>query len=389
MARKIVAVGIWAFALGSFVFWLISSIGRDPGETKAATQTDRTAVYYLHGKKRCRTCNRMERLTKEALQETFAPELRSGRIEFTVANFAIPENQRFVDTYGIYAAAVVVEKVKGGEIVRGRNLEWLWDHKSSAPVDFKAYIRKEIEAFRQGVEFQTADADEPLTLWLLVLGSLGLGLLTAISPCPLATNLAAVSFLSRDTSRPRRVIAAGILYALGRILAYMALGALLVFGLLSVPAIANFLNAYVNALLGPLLLIAGLLLLELIQFSTGPLVKPETLQRWSERAGLWSAVGLGFLFALAFCPTSAALFFGGLIPLATKHQSAITAPTLYGLATGLPVVLLALLLAVSAKKLGDWFNRLSAVDIWLRRGTGMLFLLVGLYYCLVYIYEVI
>jgi len=388
MARKAITGILLAFALGSLAFWLISHIGRGPGETRTTTRTDRTVVHYLHGKKRCRTCNRMERLTKESLQEAFAMELRSGRIEFAIANFAIPENQRFVDTYGIYAAAVVVEEVKAGEIARGRNLEWLWDHKSSAPVDFKAYIRKEIEAFRRGVEFQAADNEKPVTLWLLILGSLGLGLLTAISPCPLATNLAAVSFLSRDTSRPRRVIAAGILYAFGRVLAYVALGAILVFGLLSVPAIANFLNAYVNALLGPLLLIAGLLLLELIQFSTGPLVKPETLQRWSERAGLWAAVGLGFLFALAFCPTSAALFFGGLIPLATKHQSAITAPTLYGLATGLPVVLLALLLAVSAKKLGDWFNRLSAVDIWLRRGTGMLFLLVGLYYCLVYIYEV-
>ncbi len=145
--------------------------------------------------------------------------------------------------------------------------------------------------------------------------ALWLGILTSISPCPLATNIAAISFIGRRVSNPRRVFFTGLLYALGRIAAYVVLGIIIVASLLSSSEISLFLQKYLNRVLGPILILVGMVLLELI-----PLRLPgggfgDGFQRRAERFGMWGAAVLGFVFALSFCPLSAALFFGSLIPL--------------------------------------------------------------------------
>lgn len=208
------------------------------------------------------------------------------------------------------------------------------------------------------------------------------GILTSISPCPLATNIVAISFVGRRVDSPGQVFSAGLLYTFGRSLAYIVLGSLLVASLLSAPLLAHALQKYMNRALGPILILVGLILLEVISFALPGKGLSDRFQKKIESFGVWGAGLLGVLFALSFCPTSAALFFGSLLPLALHQSSGFMLPGVYGIATGLPVLFFAVLIALGANKVGHAFNRIQAFERWARRITGGLFLVIGIYYCL-------
>jgi len=189
-----------------------------------------------------------------------------------------------------------------------------------------------------------------------------------------------MSYVGREVGSRRRTLVAGLLYTLGRALAYAALAAILVGGLLSIPQVALFLQAHMNRVLGPLLVAVGLVLLEWVRL---PGFGSQLYDRTGERllkAGLVGALPLGAVLALAFCPVSAGLFFGGLIPLALEHRSSLWLPVLYGIGTGLPVVVFAVLVSAGLAWAGSAFNRLQAVERWVRRVTAVVVIVVGLYY---------
>jgi len=219
--------------------------------------------------------------------------------------------------------------------------------------------------------------------------ALWLGILTSISPCPLATNIAAISYIGRRVSSTRQVFVTGLLYTLGRTLAYLALAMVLVATALSVPQISLFLQKYMHLLLGPILILVGMFLLGLIQFSMGGSGVSERMQKRVDALGIWGALLLGIVFALSFCPTSAALFFGSLIPLSLSANSSVMLPVVYGIGTAVPVLVFAVLIAVSAQSVGKAFNVLSKIEWWARMITGGIFVLAGVYFALKYIFEVI
>ena len=221
-----------------------------------------------------------------------------------------------------------------------------------------------------------------------ILLALWLGILTSISPCPLATNIAAISFIAKQVSRTRQALLSGIFYVVGRMATYLVLGMVVVGGLLSMPEVSNFLQRYMNRFLGPLLVVVGMFLLELIPITLPGIGGGEKLQKRAERGGVWGAGLLGVVFALSFCPISAALFFGSLIPLSVKHNSPVLMPALYGFGTGLPVLLFAVLIVLGAKSIGKTFTRLSLTEQWARRITGVVFVLAGIYISLRYIFGV-
>ena len=216
-----------------------------------------------------------------------------------------------------------------------------------------------------------------------------LGILTSISPCPLATNVAAISYVGRRIDSPRAALATGLLYALGRTLVYVVLGMLLVSSLLSAPVVSNLLQKYMNKVLGPGLILVGMLLVGLIQFSTKGSALGEKVGKRVETWGVWSGLALGVVFALSFCPGSAALFFCSLVPLAVKYESSLLLPMLYGAGTALPVLVFAILIVVSARAVGGAFNRITQFELWARRITGTLFIVIGIYFCLAFIYRII
>ena len=225
--------------------------------------------------------------------------------------------------------------------------------------------------------------------WAIYVSALWLGILTAVSPCPLATNIAAISFLGRHAGKENPVIRSGLLYAVGRSLAYAILGVGLTAGLLGSSQVSLFLQTYINEALGPILIILGLILLGWLTTGTSLRIGTDKLQEKARAGGLFWAVPVGFIFALSFCPVSAGLFFGALIPLALKEQSALTLPIIYGIGTSLPVVLFAVLIACGSSYVGKAFNQLTRIEIWVRRLVGTIFILAGIYYCLVHIYGVV
>jgi len=216
-----------------------------------------------------------------------------------------------------------------------------------------------------------------------------LGILTSISPCPLATNIAAVSYIGQRMARPGFVVVAGLLYALGRMIAYAALAGVLAASLLTIPQISGALQTHMNKLLGPVLILTGMVMLNLLSLPVSGSRLSERLGNRAAAWGTWGAGVLGIIFALSFCPVSAALFFGSLLPLAIKADSQLLVPAVYGAGTAAPVVGVALLMSWSAQSLSKALNHLARIEKAARLATGTVFVAVGIYYSLVYIFEVV
>jgi sulfite exporter TauE/SafE len=219
--------------------------------------------------------------------------------------------------------------------------------------------------------------------------ALWFGILMAISPCPMATNVAAISYIGKRLGSPRQVLLGGVLYTVGRTVAYVGLAVVILAGLQSIPRVSTFLQDYMNKVLGPVLIVVGLFLLELIKFGGGGAGVGEKLGKKVEGWGLAGALALGVIFALSFCPISAALFFGSLISLAVKYDSRILLPGVFGVGTALPVFVFAVIIGLGVGSLGAAFHKLQKFEWWARRVTGVVFILVGIYYCLEYIFEVL
>lgn len=226
-------------------------------------------------------------------------------------------------------------------------------------------------------------------LAMAALSALWFGILTSVSPCPLATNITAISFVGRRTGSSIGVLLSGALYMLGRAMVYVAIAMLLVTSLLSAPTVSITLQMWMNKLLGPILILAGMVMLELLHLPSGGRGMSQRLQTRVKRWGLIGALALGILFALSFCPVSATLFFGSLLPLAVKYESGVLLPLLYGIGTAVPVVVFSVVLAFSTRWLGKLFERVTQMERWMRLGTGVVFIGVGIYMSLVYVYHVL
>jgi len=219
--------------------------------------------------------------------------------------------------------------------------------------------------------------------WMGAVSALWLGILTAVSPCPLAANVAAITYIGKHMDSPRRVVLSGALYALGRMITYVVLGVLLVASVASAVSISDILQSYVSKLVGPVLILVGMVLANLINVSLPGMGGGESLRRRAASGGMWGSLALGILLALSFCPISAALFFVSLVSLAVSHNSYIAYPSLYGLGTGLPVLLFGVGLGLGARWVGWTLNRLPQVERWARRVTGVIFIAAGIYLSLV------
>lgn len=224
---------------------------------------------------------------------------------------------------------------------------------------------------------------------IAILTALWLGILTSISPCPLATNIAAISFISKKIIHTRSVLITGLAYTFGRMIAYAILGFLIIKSILSVPAAAIFLQKYMNKALGPILILVGLFLLDVFKFSMASMALSEKHQHKLADSGVPGACALGFLFALAFCPLSAALFFGSLIPLAVASPIGLSLPLIYGVGTALPALLFAVGIAMGAIAVSRWFHKLTKAEPYVRKITAVIFILVGIYYIFAHILHIL
>ena len=206
-----------------------------------------------------------------------------------------------------------------------------------------------------------------------------LGLMTAISPCPLATNITAVGFISRDIENRNRVFYNGLFYTLGRALTYTIIPLIILLGADQMK-FSGFFQRYGEKFLGPVLIIIGLFMLNIIRINLpgirGLTERMQNKKRWSYT----DAIFLGLLFALAFCPYSGVIYFGMLIPMTVSSASGLYLPAVFALATGIPVIILAWFLAYAVSGVGGVYNKIKTFELWFRRVIAVLFIGVGIYY---------
>ncbi|OGS12019.1 MAG: hypothetical protein A2234_05200 [Elusimicrobia bacterium RIFOXYA2_FULL_58_8] len=216
-------------------------------------------------------------------------------------------------------------------------------------------------------------------LWADMLTGLWTGVITSVSPCPLATNIAALTYISKHSgSHKLAVLGHGLLYALGRALAYIIIGFLLVKSLLSAPAFSFFMQKYGNQALSPILVLAGMYMLDM--FGRGfEGFNLFDMSKFKAKAGALSSLLMGMLFALAFCPISAALYFGVIIPLAARNSAPFSLPLLYGLGTALPVIGLAVALDFGFKKISAVTGLAGKFEKYAKPATGWVFIAAGVY----------
>jgi len=214
---------------------------------------------------------------------------------------------------------------------------------------------------------------------LPILTAFLLGILTSISPCPLATNITAVAFISKDIKTPKYTILSGLFYTLGRGISYTLLATLIYFGLSSFK-VSSIFQGWGDKVLGPVLIIIGLIMFDVIKINLNTGDKTEKIKLWLSHKGYLGSLALGMLFAFAFCPYSGVLFFGVLIPLILKSASGLLLPSIFALGTGLPVIAFSFLIAYSIKTMSKVFQSVQKVEKWLRYGVASIFILSGLYY---------
>ena len=217
-----------------------------------------------------------------------------------------------------------------------------------------------------------------------ILSAFVLGLMTAISPCPLATNITATAFISKNISSKKKVFLSGIMYSLGRAFSYTLIGLILYFGA-SKFHIAKFFQQNGEKYLGPLLIVIGLIMLNIIRLNfLGKSNFTEKLSNKFSDKGVLGSFIIGAIFALAFCPYSGALYFGMLIPMTISSVEGLYLPIVFAIGTGLPVILFTYLLAFAAGSIGLFYNKIKVIEKWMRKIAGVVFILTGIYYVLIF-----
>lgn len=216
---------------------------------------------------------------------------------------------------------------------------------------------------------------------LTALSALWLGVLASVSPCPLAANLAAFSFIQKEGLSPRRVLLSGTLYSAGRTVTFAVAGVIVISGLTAIPEVSLFMQRHMNRLIGPILLIVGVFVLDLIEVR-GRKPLAERVSSGTLFRGAAGAFLMGILFALAICPVSAALFFGGLIPLAAEKGSRVVLPALFGLGSGLPVTALSFIFSMGARAVSRSMGAVYNLQKIIQAASGVILILIGLYFSL-------
>ena len=211
-----------------------------------------------------------------------------------------------------------------------------------------------------------------------------LGLMTAISPCPLATNISAIGFISRNIENRRRVFVNGLVYTLGRAISYTGLALIIFFGA-SKMHVSMIFQGWGEKLLGPALILIGLFMLDVIKIKFPGFSGLTDKIGENGKGSYWSTLLLGMVFALAFCPYSGVLYFVMLIPMTVTSASGLYLPVLFAIATGLPVIIFAWLLAYAVGNVGKLYNRIKLFELWFRRVVSVIFIAVGIYYILIFI----
>lgn len=343
--------------------------------TFAGTATAKTIVYYFHSSVRCVTCVKIERYTYEAVNGQFAEHLKAGSIELQSINTDEQENKHYLEDYGLYTKSVVLSKIEDGEEVEFQNLDEIWNLVRNED-DFKAYIGDEIREFIEE-DATTAPlappSDSPSLL--IILTALWLGILTSISPCPLASNIAAISFIGSRIGAPRYVLTSGLVYTLGRTVFYTALGVSLSFVMHTIPAVSDFLQTKATLIIAPAIIAAGIVLLDILPIKLPALKLTGINEKRLSRFGLPGSFLIGFFFASALCPVSAALFFSNLV----NAKGSVLALILYGIGTGLPVLALSAALAFFTGKIAAFYNATAAFEKKARLLTAVIFIALGIY----------
>ncbi len=206
-----------------------------------------------------------------------------------------------------------------------------------------------------------------------------LGLMTAISPCPLATNITAIGFISKDIQDKKKVFYNGLIYTLGRAISYVGIGLLFFFGANQFEFKGIF-NQYGEKVLGPLLIIIGLFMLGIIKFSIPLFGNISEKMENRENKGFVQVLFLGIVFALAFCPYSGILYFGMLMPITISSASGLFLPLFFAIATGIPVIIFAWLIAYSMNSIGKLYSNIKLFEKWFRKIIAILFIVTGVYY---------
>jgi cytochrome c-type biogenesis protein len=207
-----------------------------------------------------------------------------------------------------------------------------------------------------------------------------LGVMTSISPCPLATNITAIAYISKDIKTAKHTLVSGLIYTLGRGISYTLLATLIFFGF-SAFSIASIFQGWGDKVLGVVLILISLIMFGVIRINFGSKSeKVEKMKIWLSTKGHIGTLLLGVLFALAFCPYSGVLFFGMLVPLVLSSSESLLLPPLFALGTGLPVIIFSIVLAFSVEKVGRIYGVMGKVEKVMRYAVATVFLFSGIYY---------
>lgn len=194
----------------------------------------------------------------------------------------------------------------------------------------------------------------------------------------MATNITAIGFIGKDIENKRRVFYNGLIYTLGRTVSYTILALIIYLGADQFK-ISGIFQQYGEKIIGPLLILIGVLMLGIIKLNFPGLTRITSSFQNKSKFSYWNVFLLGMVFALAFCPYSGVLYFGMLIPL-TISTSGLHLPVVFAIATGIPVVIFAWLIAFTLSGVANLYKHIKSFEFWFRKVVAVIFIGVGIYY---------
>lgn len=213
-----------------------------------------------------------------------------------------------------------------------------------------------------------------------IFGVLWLGILLSVSPCPFLCNIVSVSYIAQQSPENFAALKASLLFALGRTLGYVLITSVIVTCGLKIPLLARFLTNHMEHICALLFILGGIILLNILPIPSFKLeLAQEKREHLVKNLKIWSSFPLGILLALNFCPISAGLFFGSLIPIAMYKKSPLLIPSIFGIGTSILVVIIGCLLAKGLDFIGNFHEQTKKIEKPAQTVTGIILLVVGLW----------
>lgn len=137
------------------ISWILAALACLPLSLSAAvwgsppqdSQRAHFVVYYFHGKFRCATCLKIERLAGQVVREAFVDPITRGLLDWKAVDVDLPDNKHYATEFELSSPTLIVARFESGKVQEFRKLDRVWQFVDADERKFESYVFEEIDRF--------------------------------------------------------------------------------------------------------------------------------------------------------------------------------------------------------------------------------------------------